>query len=309
MSFSPFLDMAKQAHNVKKTETALPISSQLAVVSPLVVGDDLAIRSSLTSPVGYDRELVRLLAQHTQFDQNGQYVQYNTNEFSDITSNIDKVSLLWALYKSTYETLATQRTISCPNETCPTNSRQKGSPELKIDIHLDELIHDDTYHLWDAVDEEGNVIPFFDYSYPITIEYGGFKYVFYGRIPSVTQNNQLLGMISNDILQNNLEKTGVMFSRDQQIVLITKGIHIIPEDGGEGVYSENIQELLIACEQHVPYTVSEKYLKEYGEKFDQYIPNFYKEVKCSSCGHEFQYKVDLEVEFFRRSLFGAGESI
>lgn len=301
MSISPFLDMAKQVHDIKKTETALPISSQLAVVSPLVVGDDLSIRSSLTSPVGYDRELIRLLSHHTQFDVDGSYTKYSIDQFSNIISNIDKVSLLWALYKSTYETLATQRTISCPNPNCPTNSKQHGSPELKIDIHLDELIHDDTFTLWDNVDDEGNVIPFYEYSHPITIDYGNYQYIFYSRLPSVSQNNQLLGMISNDVLQNNMEKTGVMFSRDQQLVLITKGIQIIPNDG-EGIYSENLQELLVACEQHVPYTVSEKYLEEYGKKFDKYLPNFYKEVKCSSCGHEFQYKVDLEVEFFRRSL-------
>ncbi len=39
-----------------------------------------------------------------------------------------------------------------------------------------------------------------------------------------------------------------------------------------------------------------------NEKFEKYVPSYYKVIECPSCGKEIRNDFDLEVEFFRRSL-------
>jgi len=69
-------------------------------------------------------------------------------------SNIDKICLIWALYKSTYETLG-QRNFVCDKENCKT--------QFKQEILLESLIQEDTFTIW----EEDK--PFYNFTYDIEV--------------------------------------------------------------------------------------------------------------------------------------------
>ena len=64
---SSFLGKLEQIKSVRKTEVFLPIARMGALVTPLLVGDDLALKTSMMSPVNYEKEMVRLLFKHSKF--------------------------------------------------------------------------------------------------------------------------------------------------------------------------------------------------------------------------------------------------
>lgn len=302
MSFSNFLDVASKIPSLKKTEIVCHVAKKRCHVTPLSTGDDLSLRTTLSSPSGYDRELAQLLNKHTEFVEEEENKKYPFLQFSKELSEADKSALIWALYKATYDNLDEDREITCPNSECKSKFKQT--------ISMDELIHDDTFVIWDEKDEEGNEVPFFQYRYPISTEYSNdVVYEFLTKLPSIQDNNEMLSMISSDVLQYNLEKIGSVFSRPQQITLITDAMRISSKSGKfESVETNNKNEILHTLEQFVPNEVSKNLLKKYREKFDKYAPRFYKGgLACPNCGHNFDYDVDLELEFFWRSLF-SGES-
>ncbi len=296
MSLSEFLKAAESISNIKKQEVPLPIAKKYAVISPLKVGDDLALRTSLTSPVNYDREMIRLIHRHTEIQgPDGELIRENYEHFCATTSNIDKLCLIWGLYKTTYETLG-KRTIRCDKESCKT--------EFKQEIFLDDLVKEDTFVVWE---EE---LPFHEYIYVIEVPYDKFIYIFESKIPTIRDNNRLLSNLSVDTLQNNLQSTGMVFSRAEQMALLTKSVIIQNENKSipNPPRTDNLQEMLIAFKQYIPHVVSEDFFKAYRDKFDKYYPQFYTIVRCPACSNEIRYQVDLEVEFFRRSIYGRGES-
>jgi len=63
----------------------------------------------------------------------------------------------------------------------------------------------------------------------------------------------------------------------------------------------------MAFAEYIPHIVSESFFKQYRDKFDKYYPKFYTNVTCPSCGNSMKFQLDLEIEFFRRSLFGGRE--
>lgn len=294
MALSEFLKLSEMISNIKKQEVPLPIAKKSAVVGPLRVGDDLSLRSSLVSPVNYDRDLTRLLYNHTEIiEAEGKpFVKENFEYFCATTSNIDKICLMWGLYKTTYETLG-KRLIKCDKENCKT--------EFKEEILLDSLIQEDTFLPW----EEDQ--PFHEFTFPIKVPYEGFIYLFNSRLPSIRDNNRLLSNISIEALQNTFQTIGALFSRAEQIALLVKSISIKPPKQDNAIETENLQEMLIALNNHVPHIVSEEFFKQYRNKFDKYYPKFYTMITCPECSQQIKFEVDLEIEFFRRSIFNRGE--
>ncbi|HQF36911.1 MAG TPA: hypothetical protein PLL26_04705 [Candidatus Dojkabacteria bacterium] len=296
---SSFLSAAEAIAGIKKQEVPLPIAQKQAIVTPLRVGDDLTLRSSLTSPVNYDREMTRMLYDHSEvvLSEGAVPVKENFERFCATLSNIDKICLIWALYKTTYETLG-MRQFKCDKDNCKT--------EFKQEVTLDSLIQEDTFTIWE---EDKN---FYEFVYPIEVEYEGFIYGFESRLPSIRDNNKLMSNLSIDALQNNLNQTGALFTRREQMTLLSKAVSIrkkgMPIDS-DIPRTENMQEMLMAFTNYVPHIVSEDFFIKYREKFDKYYPKFYTNILCPSCNNTIRFQIDLEVEFFRRSLFGRGESV
>jgi len=293
-SFSPFLDVLQKITEYKLTEVVLPIAMKRTHVSALLTKDDFIIRSSVMSPVGYDREMTKLLHEHTTFVEEEENKKYPYDQFCKELSNIDKSYLLWGLYQSTYEVLDEKRKIKCTREDCGEEFTEK--------ITLMDLIHDDTFTTWD--EEE----PFTEYNYEIEVADSAFTFRFLSRLPSIFDNNVVMGLLDTETLQYNIEKTGAIFTRPQQIALLCRAIQITDNETGNTVETNNIQEILMAATNAMHYTTSETFFSEYNKKFDKYNPNFYKPVQCPHCGNAFNYNITLDIEFFRRSLSGPESS-
>jgi hypothetical protein len=104
---------------------------------------------------------------------------------------------------------------------------------------------------------------------------------------------------------------GSVYSRAQNMALLVDAIRIVGNKDNqdfEPMETDKLQEILMALNSYIPYQVSEGFFKQYNKKFDKYLPKFYKVAKCPGCGKEVRNDFDLEVEFFRRSLFGERES-
>jgi len=290
-----FLTVLNQIKNIKKFETTLPIAKKAANVIPLMVGDDLSLRSSLTSPAGYDREIIQLLYNKVEFIHEEKTYKENFDVFCSQISNIDKIVLLLSLYKCTYESLGSR------NLTCTKCKDSKNKPfPFKETIAIEDLLQEDSLKMW------SEDIPFHEYTFPIEIKYADeITFKFSTMLPSIARYNKVLGLVSTQQLQNNLDKLGEIFSKPMQLTLLTSQIEIIKDN--QSSFANSLQEIIMAFDGNIPEVISEDFYKQYNDKFNEYLPKFYKKIKCPNCGFEFNYDVDVETEFFRRSVLG-GES-
>ena len=289
-----FLSIANSIRDIKKTEVVLPIARKSALVTPFLLGEHEVLKTAILSPQNYDRELIKTLHKHQvliEKDDEGSMtneVKLNYDDFVSKISNIDKVMLLWACYRSTYDNIGVRK-VKCPK--CETESKYK--------ITLDELIQHDSMLVW-----EDDTIPFYEYNYSIEVEYDIYKYVFTSRIPTIKRYNQILGMIPMEKIKENLESNNVL-SRSEELAMLTS--QIIIQKGDEEIAKTNsIQEILVFYNTALPSSVSEEFQFQYNERFEKYLPKLYTMLSCAepNCGNEIRYDVDIETEFFRRVLLG-----
>jgi len=281
-----FLSIALSIKDIRKSEMLLPIARKSAVVTPFLLGDHQVLKTAILSPQNYDREMIKCLYKHTQIIEDGQEIKIKYDDLVSQISNIDKVCLLWACYKSTYEHLGV-REVAC--DKCKQKSKYK--------ITLDELIQPDSLTIWDE-----NLPPFYEYVYPISIPFEEYEYVFEASIPSILKYNQTLGMISMEKIKKNLE-TSTLLSGSEELAVLIKQI-IIKKNGLELTRSNLIQEILTVLDCAIPSKISEDFQAKYDEHFGKYYPKFYTELVCGSCKNSTKYSVDIETEFFRRILSG-----
>ena len=62
-----FLNVLSKISAIKKTEVILPVALKNAIVTPLTVGDDLTLKSSVLSPSSLDMDLIKLIYDHSEF--------------------------------------------------------------------------------------------------------------------------------------------------------------------------------------------------------------------------------------------------
>jgi len=289
-----FLQIAQSIRDIKKTEVVLPIARKSAMVTPFLLGEHEVLKTAILSPQNYDRELIKILHKHqvtVEKDDDGHIINEQKLEFDDFISkisNIDKVMLLWACYRSTYENIGTRK-VKCPK--CNTEANYK--------ITLDELIQEDSLLLWDNPS-----IPFYDYIYTIEAEYDIYTYVFESRIPTIKRYNSVLGMIPIEKIKENLESNNVL-SRSEELSMLTTQI-VIKKNKEEIARTNNIQEILVFYNTSLPSSVSEEFQEKYNQRFEKYLPKLYTYLTCANndCKNETKYPVDIETEFFRRVLLG-----
>jgi len=291
-----FLSIANSIKDIKKTEVILPIARKSAMVTPFLLGEHEILKTAILSPQSYDRELLKVLYKHQVIvekdaDGNiGEEVKIKYDEFTSQVSNIDKIMLLWACYRSTYDTLGTRK-IKCP--LCETEANYK--------ISLDELIQPDSLTIWEDTD-----MPFYEYSLVIDVDYEqDYSYTFESKIPTIKRYNQVLGMIPIDKIKENLESNSVL-SRSEELAMLTSKI-TIKKKNEEIAQTNNIQEILVFFTTALPSAVSEEFQNKYNERFEKYLPKLYTFLKCANpdCAKDdIRYNVDIETEFFRRVLLG-----
>lgn len=294
MSLSQFLDVALSIQKIKKFEMAMPIIKKMGLVTPLLVGDDLALKSTISSPQSYDREMTQLIYKHLEVieeDNNRKPGTYE--EFIKNLSNIDKICLIYAIYKVTYETFG-KRKVKCTKAGC--------DREFEVDFVADDLIHDDTFTPWE---EEQ---PFNEYTYDIAIPYDDFTYTFGTRLPSIKDHNSVLNFISTEDIQLHIQKIGNLFALPEQMALLTRYIKIKKTGQADSeVMTNNLQEILVTFNSAIPKKIQDRFFREYNAKFNKYNPKFYKIIQCPVCGETEERVVNIELEFFRRAVFGEME--
>lgn len=283
-----FLSLAMSLKDIKKTEIILPISRKNALVTPLLLGDHTVLKTTLSSPQNYDREMIKCLHKHTTILDNGKEKKYTFDELVQQISNIDKLYLIWACYKTTYEDLGL-REVVC--DKCKEKHNYK--------IIIDDLIQEDTITLWEEED-----IEFYKYTYPIEIAYENYTYTFETSIPTIQKHNQVLGTLSINKIKANLEAETVL-SPAEELAVLVKSISI-KKDDVEIAKTNTLHEILATMEHALPSIVFEKLIEKYRERFDRYEPKFYTMLHCPKCENDIKYDVDIETEFFRRILFGRG---
>ena len=282
-----FLNIALSIKDIRKSEMLLPMARKSAIVTPFLLGDHQVLKTAILSPQNYDREMIKCLYKHTQvLSKDGVEEKLKYEELIAQMSNIDKLCLLWACYKSTYEHLGV-REVSC--EKCGNKSKYK--------ITLDELIQPDSITIWEHED-----IPFYEYTHPISIPFDEYEYVFDTSIPTIQKYNEVLGRISVEKIKKNLEANSVLSGSEELGVLIKR--ITIKKGNVEITKSEILQEILTVLEIAIPSKISEELQSQYALKFEKYYPKFYTELACPSCKHGTKYHVDIETEFFRRILSG-----
>ena len=318
---------------LKRKELILPIAKKEVVVSPLSVGDDMILKTALISPVKLDKELMKLLWQHTEFwipspdapvlaaepttevvdgisgvptgkkssakkkkssaaeaavdRTGGSYKQLTEGEFYKNISYFDKLMLLWGIYQTTYVTLG-KREISCPE--C--------GQHYQVEVEVEETLHDDSLHLF----EED--VPFGAFTQKILIPHGTTHTLeFTVGIPSMADFNRVLGLVSTQELQYNLENIRSQFNSEQLMTLYTKKLAVYPndspEDRSEATYTN---EILSSIRDFVTIDAVSEFFGKYSDLFSKYNINFYKEAECPACKHKAQLGVDIEYEFFRKQL-------
>jgi hypothetical protein len=289
-----FLSIANSIRDIKKTEVILPIARKNALVTPFLLGEHQTLKTAILSPQSYDRELVKILHKHQIIVEKNEETGVTTEEkipyeeFVTKISNIDKIMLLWACYRSTYETIGSRK-IKC----------SKCDSEATYKITLDELIQEDSLMLWE--DESG---PFYEYKYPIDAKYDEYTYSFTASIPTINRYNLILGMISIEKINKNLEANSVL-SRSEELAMLTSEI-VINKNGEEMARTNNIQEILVFFNTALPTSVSEVFQDKYNKRFEKYLPKLYTFLTCanSDCKNDTKYTIDIETEFFRRILLG-----
>lgn len=301
-SISPFLDVISNVSQIKKIETILPIARLTVNMTPLVTGDHVALQTAITSPKSFDRDLCRVLLSRSEFVREDNNDTMGFNEFTSSISNIDKLCLIWGLYKASYDNLSDNRELICTNENCKN--------KFKTPISMDELIHEDTFKIWDIAGEDGNFIPFNEYRFVVTIEDDDNVYEFNSRIPSIMDNNRMLGMLSTEALQHNLDTIGSVFTKSEQMTNLVDAVRLSSKSGKfNTVETTNLNEILLSFQNYLPNSVSTSFFKQYSNHFDTYNPHFYFNATCPACNTQFKYTVDLETEFFLTTLYGDRGSI
>ena len=291
MAFSNFLDFAESVINYKKTEGGLPICKMSCQVVPFLTGDDLALRTSVTQPDGYDKDLNQLLCEKTKFfnPETKEYQRITLDQFKKNLSIYDRKSLLYMAQSITYETLG-KRNITCPK------SSAEGNPHtFEREVFYNECQQEDTFKVWDKEK------PFTEYTYPIECKFGEFNFVFNTKLPSLERSADILSYVDIAAMQRNFRTEGTPLSRANRIALYSDSIELYKDYETENKQvAHSMQEIMAFTERSLPLTIAQKVLTEYDKHFGIYEPKFYVKMKCPICGHEFDYILDTEWELLFR---------
>lgn len=284
--------------NIRKRQAFCPVARHRVLVSPLAVQDDLSLKTMISSPDIYDRELSILIFEHCEFPDLATKPKYE--DFIDAISHFDKKVLLWAIFDATYKTLGEQDLV------CP-----KCSEKFKETILARDLVEEDTIKsLWKKS------VPFqkdyVEYTYDLNDEGVGIqKFVFNLSIPTIKRHLDILRMIDAAVVKDNINNFGTLMTKTEELALITTSVSIYFDTESSTEETENpteIAELKTTREIHkligtyIPLDKVREIVEVFNNEYGLLDPDFKKTIICPSCNHEFDFKVDVEVALFKSFL-------
>jgi len=306
---------------IRQRQVFCPVSKLRAITSPLTVNDDLALKTMVSSPDLYDRELAVLIYTHTDFPD-VPTEKPSFDEFIENISDFDKKSLLWGIYDSTYQTLG-KHNVTCPK--CKAKSEET--------VLAKDLVQPDTFKgVWDKE------LDFNNFNYPVNIEIGDVeisKFVFNIAIPSIKKHLDVLKLVTTDDMKSNFNKFNSIVSKPEELTLITRSIEIysppeevvstdedaildpsvvqttpapapataetpvkqVPDD-----IITNVYEIHTIIKDFVTLDVINTVIDAFDEQFAKYNPSFKKIITCKECQNVYDLPIDVEVSLFRSFL-------
>jgi len=279
----PAFEKLSLLNKIRQREIVAPIAKKQLIVSPLLVSDDLALKTSITSPGLYEEQLSQVIYSKLTFPNN-EKISYD--EFISSFSDIDKLIILWGILDSTYEIYAADTTITCP----------KCKLQFKDTIKYEDLIDEDSFKVWDKE------LPFTEYAYPVQIDINSdsIKHIIFNVcLPTIKRKISLYRMIGIDELKLNYEKTGEMTSMAGTLAGLTREIVIVDNNNNEERIS-NLQEIYIAYNSYISHAFTDKINDDYIKEFADYFPKFRKKYNCSGCGADFDIPVNIEVNLYSK---------
>ena len=284
------LEALKDLNSTFKREIICPINKHKVITSLLKVGDDFSLRTSLTSPDTFEKELSYLVYDHyTPIDD---ILKPNFDQFCNFTSRNDRQVMIWGILNSTPYSKIENIKVRCSNSI--KSNHKCNANEFEDTINYDELMNDNTITMWNE-DRE-----FYDYTFPIihNVNMNGIKDIeFYTKLPSINDRINILSLLGIDKINRNYESIGDIMSAVENLVLVTKAIRLVLIDK-QVIEINSLQELHMFIVD-LPLTILKFIAKKYNDKFDKYNPKFQKLYTCDVCKEDFEYTIDIEFNLYQ----------
>jgi hypothetical protein len=265
--------------NIRTRQVFCPVTKISIHTTPLTVGDDLSLRTMITSPDLYDMELASLIFDHCKFPDLEKAPTFD--QFITSLSVFDRRAILWGIFSATYEKFEEQD-ITCPN--C--------KHQFKDTIKSADLLNADFVVPWDKEKT------FSDFELAVVIEINdeetGLKDITFNvGIPTIKHHFDVLKLVSPAKMKENFEKFGQILSRTEELVLITKqiDIHTIENASLSTDSISGVIDIHKAVHNYISLDSTDVVVNNYNDEFIKYNPTFYKEYDCTNCGFNYKYTV------------------
>ncbi len=275
---------------IRQREVFCPIAKVTALNTPLIAADDLMLKTTMSSVAIYDKELSKIIYNHTEFPEietNGTRIAFE--QFIENISYLDRQVLLWGIFDATYGTLG-KREISCPF--C--------ANKFEDDIKSEELLQPDSLTAWD-LDQS-----FVEYTFMIDeiVDIPNvYKLQFIAQLPSIKKHLDVLTLLTTDQIQNNFDNFGSLFSKVEELSTVISSIKVFKTIDDERPDTfDKLKDIYFVIRKFLLLSITSSVLQKFNNHFAKFIPSFKKPYTCGECGKDFDFRVDMEINLFRRFL-------
>lgn len=284
------LESFRSLISVNQKEVFCPITKLRAVVSPLLVGDDLDLRTMIVSPDIYDEVLTQLIYKRTTFVINNEQenIPQSYDEFITMIPSIDRQVLTWGIINSTYNTIGEQ-TIICNNNDC--------RHQWKDIIKIDDTMRTDSIKIWDK-DQ-----PFNEYFHIIDFNFDNesvdiSKLSFKTGLPSILKLINVIKSLTPNEIKEQIDKFGTLLTRKHELISMVVEASIYDRKGNLKAAISDVDNLFQLFTEVITSKIGRKLEVEFKDHFSPYSVKFGKHYKCPKCETEFNFPVDPETELF-----------
>ncbi len=274
------LDDLESIKNTKTISVQLPMSMKKVQVTSITGAEEQVIKTTNASPNAFMKKVDELLYNHTTFEDGS---KPTFKEFLEEIYPPDKSTLIYALLASSYVVLPElERTC----EHCEANNLIKSVPS--------DMIHEDTFQkVWDK-----ELSPA-DYTIVQEVFDGYIRFEF--GIPNEKDNIIITGMIQPDDMKDNIARSGQTMTQLDILAFFTRSI-TVGEPGNQLVLTDIAKDIYPFLKGLSPKVADGIRSTVDVSVFDEYMPNFYLEKECQSCGATMHIDTDPELLFFRKSM-------
>ncbi len=286
-AFLKALEATQKVIEARKVSAKLALLKDVEVtMNPLTGHDDLKIKTARTSMLTFNKMINEFLY------QKGQYNGIEFASFEDFESKLtspDKEILIALLLDASYTKLP-KRTAYCPEcgeltEYDLVISDLFSNPESKIPVWEEDL----------PVYEKVFTKTMFDNVLTVSI-----------KMPTELKRNKVYESMNFDTVRKNLIQKGQIIDSTDTLLMFIESLefkYMNEETGKEETYvlKDMITEIRPYLD-NAPLEVHDEINKFINDSFNKYVIDLKVPVTCEHCGHNFNWSVSPESEFFRKTF-------